>query len=65
MITQPKCCKFIRNASAKYGMFCQNYSHMPWKGPVVILKVHLWFFNVAVRLKMISPSLWACTMYNV
>ena len=43
--TQPKCNKFIRHASGKGGMFYQNYSHMPWKGSVVILKVQLWFFN--------------------
>ena len=42
--TQPKCYKFIRNASGKCGMFYQNYSHMPWEGSVVILKVQLWFF---------------------
>ena len=29
----------------KCEMFHQNYSHMPWEGPVVILKVQLWFFN--------------------
>ena len=63
--TQPKCYKFIRNASGKCGMFYQKYSYMPWEGSVVILKVQLWFFNWAVRLKMISPSFWACqTMYN-
>ena len=43
--TQPKCYKFIRNASGKCGMFYQNYSHMLWEGSVVILKVQLWFFN--------------------
>ena len=32
--TRPKCYKFIRNASRKCGMFYQNYSHMPWEGPV-------------------------------
>ena len=26
---QPKCYKFIRNASGKCGMFYQSYSHMP------------------------------------
>ena len=43
--TQPKCYKFIRNASGKCGMFYQNYSYMPWEGSVVILKVQLWFLN--------------------
>ena len=43
--TQPKWYKFIRNASGKCGLFYQNYSHMPWEGSVVILKVQLWFFN--------------------
>ena len=42
---QPKCFKFICNASGKCRMFYQNYSHMPWEGPVVILKVQLWFFH--------------------
>ena len=42
--THPKCFKVIRNASEKYEMFYQNYSHIPWEGPVVILKVQLWFF---------------------
>ena len=40
--TQPKCFKFIRNAAGKCEMFYRNYSHMPWEGPVVILKVQLW-----------------------
>ena len=42
--TQPKCYKFIRNASGKCRMFYQNYSQMPWEGSVVILKVQLRFF---------------------
>ena len=42
--TQPKCYKFIRNASGKCGMFYHNYSYMPWEGSVVIFKVQLWFF---------------------
>ena len=43
--TQPKCYKFIRNGSGKSGMFYQNYSHMPWEGSVVILKVQLCFLS--------------------
>ena len=44
--TQAKCFKFIHNASLrKCEMFHQNFSHMPWEGPVVIIKVQLWFFN--------------------
>ena len=39
--TQPKCFKFVRNATGKCEMFYRNYSHMSWEGPVVILKVQL------------------------
>ncbi|XP_044170950.1 uncharacterized protein LOC122955255 [Acropora millepora] len=38
--TQPKCFKFVRNATEKCEMFYRNYSHMSWEGPVVILKSH-------------------------
>lgn len=38
--TQPKCFKFVRNAAGKCQMFYRNYSHMPWEGPVIILKSH-------------------------
>ena len=38
---QPKCFKFVRNATGKREMFYRNYSHMSWEGPVVILKVQL------------------------
>ena len=38
---QPKCFKFVRNATGKCEMFYRNYSHMSWEGPVVILKVQL------------------------
>ena len=44
--TQPRCYKFIRNASGKCRMFYQNYSHMPWEGSVVISKVQLCFFLI-------------------
>ena len=37
--TQPKCFKFIYNALGKCEIIYQNYSHMPWEGPIVILKV--------------------------
>ena len=37
--TQPKCFKFVRNATEKCAMFYRNYPHMSWEGPVVILKV--------------------------
>ena len=37
--TQPKCFKFVRNADGKCEMFYRNYSHMPWEGPVIVLKV--------------------------
>ena len=43
--TQPKSYKFIRNGSGKSGMFYQNYTHMPWEGSVVILKVQLCFLS--------------------
>ena len=39
--TQPKCFKFIHNALGKCEMFYQNYCHMPWEDPFVILKVRL------------------------
>ena len=37
--TQPKSFKFVRNADRKCEMFYRNYSHMPWEGPVIVLKV--------------------------
>ena len=44
--TQPKCFKFIRNASGKCGMLYQNYSHILWECPVVILKIQLTGFLI-------------------
>jgi len=44
--TQPKCFKFVRNVSGKCEMSYRNYSHMPWEGPVVILKVSCTFYKV-------------------
>ena len=34
--TQSKCFTFIHNALGKCEMFYQNYSYMPWEGPIVI-----------------------------
>ena len=41
--TQPKCFKFIISVMLQGSVECcyQNYSHMPWEGPVVILKIQL------------------------
>ena len=48
--TQPKCFKFVRNAAGKCQMFYRNYSHMPWEGPVIILKVQLQPFIICLHL---------------
>ena len=34
-----ECFKFVRNTGGKFEMYYRNYSHMPWEGPVIVLKV--------------------------
>ena len=54
--TSPKCFKFVRNSSGKCEMFYQNYSHMPWEGPVVVLKVHVHPHFCYIKMTFLSGS---------
>lgn len=37
--TEPKCFQFVRNTAGKCEIYYRNNSHMPWEGPVIVLKV--------------------------
>lgn len=59
--TQPKCFKFVRNSSGKCEMFYRNYSHMPWEGPVILLKVHVkGCFMTACKVKSCNIHVTVC-----
>lgn len=57
--TQPKCFKFVKSSAGKCEMFYRNYSHMPWEGPVILLKV--WSSFKPVLLVFCWPTVYMYT----
>ena len=51
--TQPKSFKFVRDEQGHCIMYYRNYSHMKWEGPQRLLKVHVCYTVLLLKLILI------------